>query len=1040
MRQSLRALSGRPTGLVALWLGALALCLLGGALLSGSSALHTSQRVARAGEVAAAELTPALLRADGTTLGLQARALLVHREIGFAWLRVRDAEGRAVAAAGRLESGTAAQLPSRLRRQLYQFISSEHRVPLLRDGLEIGTLEFGLLIGGGSVGAAGGRLGAGVLALLLGLPLLLWLSLRLKDAVRRDWSAGSATAAQSATAAVLQAGARDTAALTRAGSLPATAAGELLAVFNRGALFVDRNQSVQDLNAQAERLTGWTAAEARDRPLSEVLRLYRDDPERQVPLPLEGCYSGAQPRLQARYRLRGREGSLHEVDIDAGPVRDPTGYVGGVIVSLSAVPGDDRLLQKISPAATPEPEPDRRQLSQMLLDQVLECVVTTDSQDRIQFANGRALENFGYSLPELRGEHISRLLPEPFLRRPQARIADFALNLPDAEPPAVTARRRDGSQYAATLVVHPVSFRGQQGHVVTVRPCSVPGADSQRLGPRLRHLLENSPDELYVADPDSLYIIAANRHALQHLGFTAEQLRQTTLLRLCPRLAPETLRGHITRLREGTDDIVELRGWHQRAEGSGYEVQSRLSLWSGEGTPVLLLAAQPLAAAGRPEAELREARLEFLNQHDALTGLPNRSLLTVRLNQAIAAAKDGVRPLALVHLALAGLDAVKQAHGHEVGDLLCKAVADRLSAAVRASDTVARLEGAEFALLLQPKQREDLAELLKRLQHLLTRPLRAGTHEITVDVQAGTAVYPGDADSAEPLMRHAEQALRAAMARGPGAVARSPAPVAMAAGTAEPAAILRAAQDRGELAIQLQPLMDVRARLMVGAEVLMAWRYPGHSLLRTVEQLEQAGADPALSAALAPWVLERACEQQANWRNLELQSLPLLVNLTALPVAGRPTVQGIRSLLARYRVPPEQLIVMVHAGRLEALLLEVDSWLPVLRDLGLRLGVQDVDPARADLLRRADVDVVRLTPRSIAGLPASREASEQSMAIIHAGQRVGARIFASGVERAEQREALLALGCSIQQGRLLGEPLAPQEFARSLLRAEIGAI
>jgi diguanylate cyclase (GGDEF)-like protein/PAS domain S-box-containing protein len=1040
VRQSLRALTGRPAGLTGLWLAALALCLLGAALLSGSSAAQTAQRVARAGEIAAGELAPALLRADGATLGLQARALLAHREIGFAWLRVRDAQGRAVAAAGRLETGTAARLPSGLRRQLYQFISSDHRVPLLRNGLEIGSLEFGLLIGGGGLGVAGGRMGAGLLALLLGLPLLLWLSLRLKDALRRDWSAGSARMAQSATATVLQAGGRDAAALTRAGSAPATAAGELLAVFNRGALFVDRNQSVQDLNAEAERLTGWTAAEARHRPLSEVLPLYRDDAQRQVALPLEGCFSGAQARLQGRYRLHARDGSRHEVDIDAGPVRDPTGYIGGVLISLSVVPGAGRVLQTISPAAALEPEQDRRQLSQMLLDQVLECVVTTDSQDRIQFANGRALENFGYSLPELRGEHISRLLPEPFLRRPQARIADLALELPDAEPPTVTARRRDGSQYAATLVVHPVSVRGQQGNVVTIRPSAAAVAERQRLGPRLRHLLENAPDELYVADPDSLHLIAANRQALQHLGFSVEQLRQTTLLRLCPRLAPETLRAHVARLREGSTDIVELRGWHQRAAGSGYEVQSRLSLWSGEGAPVLLLAAQPLAAAGRPEAELREARLEFLAQHDALTGLPNRKLLMARLDQAIAADADGARPLALVHLALAGLDALNPAPANDVLDPLLKAVADRLSAAVRASDTVARLEGVEFALLLQPKRREDLGELLKRLRMLLTRPLRVGAQDITVDVHAGAAVYPGDADAAEPLMHRAAQALREAMARGPVLTSPPAAPVSMPAAATEPAMRLREAQERGELAIQLQPLMDVRARLVVGAEVLMAWRYPGHSLLRTAEQIEQAGADPALSAALAPWVLERACEQQANWRNLELQTLPLLVNLTALPLAGRHTVQGIRSLLAHYRVPPEQLIVMVHAGRLEALLLDVDSWLPVLRDLGLRLGVHDVDPARTDLLRRADVDVVRLTPRSIAGLPASREASEQSLAIIQAGQRVGARIFASGVERAEQREALLALGCHIQQGRLLGEPLSPQEFARSLLRSEIGAI
>jgi diguanylate cyclase (GGDEF)-like protein/PAS domain S-box-containing protein len=1035
VRRALPALTRHPAGLAGLWLGALALCLVGWVLLSGSGAAQPSSRVVRAGEVAAVELAPALQRQDQATLALQARALLVHGEIGFAWLRLRDAEGRAVAAAGRLESGAVARLPSGLRRSLYRLISTEHRVPLAQDGIELGTLEFGLLIGGGGFGALDGRMGLGLLALLLGVPALAWLSLRLKDSFQGGWSAGSPARAQAAADSVLRAGSRPAPAQAPA------AASELLAVFDRGALFVDRNQSVQDLNPLAARLTGWSPAEARGRPLSEVLRLFRDDPDRQLPLPLEDCFSGAQPRLQARYTLRARDGSLREVDIDAGPVRDTTGYIGGVLVSLSEAPTRGGMLQRIAPASALAPEQERRQLSQMLLDQVLECVITTDSQDRIQFANGRALENFGYSLPELRGEPIARLLPQPFLRSPQARVADFALSLPGMAAPQVVAQRRDGSQYPATLLVHPVSFRGQQGHVLTVRPLGAP-AGSHALGPRLRHLLENAPGELYVADPDSLHLVTANRRALEQLGFGVEQLRQTTLLRLCPQLAPETLRGHVARLREGASDIIEFAGRHQRADGSSYEVQSRLSLWTGEGAPLLLLVSQALTGAdARPEVELREARLALRTHHDALTGLPSRTLFMERVAQAIGDSGRSGLPFALVHLTLSGLGEINRTQGYDAGDQALRTVADRLSAAVRASDTVARLGGVEFILLLQLKQREDIGPLLERLQALLAQPMRIGGQDLALRASAGAAVYPEDADTAELLMRHAGHALREARERGPGEMRRyqpgvTPAPAA----PVEPAAQLREAQARGELGIQLQALIDVRARLVVGAEVLMAWRYPGHSLLRTAEQFTQAGGDPAQAGALALWALEQACEQQANWRNLELHALPLLVNLSALPLPGRQAAQAVRGLLARYRVPPEQLIVMAHAGALESLLVDADSWLPVLRDLGLRFGVHDVDAGRIDLLRRADVDVVRLTPRSIAGLPASREASEHSAAIIQAGQRVGARIYASGVERAEQREALLALGCPVQQGRLFGEPQTPQEFARSLVRAEAGAL
>jgi EAL domain-containing protein (putative c-di-GMP-specific phosphodiesterase class I) len=138
-------------------------------------------------------------------------------------------------------------------------------------------------------------------------------------------------------------------------------------------------------------------------------------------------------------------------------------------------------------------------------------------------------------------------------------------------------------------------------------------------------------------------------------------------------------------------------------------------------------------------------------------------------------------------------------------------------------------------------------------------------------------------------------------------------------------------------------------------------------------------------------------------------------------------------------VPAQHLVLLVNGADLEALLLEPDGWLSLARDMGLRLGVDDVASVRPDLLRRIDPDLVRLARATIAGLPAARQASEQTGAGIIAGQRIGALVLADGVERAEQREALINLGCYLQQGRLLGEPMAPRDFSRLLSRAEVGA-
>lgn len=1029
-------------GVALLWLLTFALCLSGWALLSGSQDNRQTQRVALAGEIASAELAGYLWRTEAPQLGPQVRALLVRDDVGFAWLRVRDTQGHAVASAGRLEAGMMASLPGGLRRRIYDLVSTEHRVTLWHDDIESGALEFGLLLAGGGTAGTGGRILAGMLLLTLGLPALLRLSLRLRMAFLEDWSAGGAAAARAATVAALEpAGRTAPASLPPAPRLP-PGARELLEVFDRGVIIVDRHQAVMELNPLASELIGWTAEQTRGRPLSEVLPLYRADLQRPVSLSLEDCFSGACERVQDCYYLRSRDGALREVNLDAGPLRDATGFVTGVLLSVSQTsPGG--VLQKIVPSQAPASPQESRQLSQMLLDQVLDCVVTTDSQDRIQFANGRALEAFGYRLTELRGEHISRLLPVPFLRRTQLRVADLVLTLPEMPDARATVQRRDGSSLVATLVVHPVSFRGRQGHVVTVRPLQVRAmaATGAGLGPRLRHFLASLPDEAYAVDADSLRLLAANPAAGANLGFPAGQLEGMTLLRLCPRLSPDTLRNDIARLREGDVDIVEFRSWHQRANGSSYAVSSRLSLWSGEGAPVLLLTAKPVEeAAARPDAALREDRIDFLATHDVLTGLPNQALFMQRLQQAVATPADKPRPFVLAQLALIDLDETCQEQGDEAGDRLIKAVADRLSVAVRSSDTVARAGADGFVLLMGGiHDRTEAAGLLKRLQQALSPPWPFGRRQAGISACLGAAVFPDDAQTPEKLLRQAGLALDEARARGPGhAQLYRSASEAESRAMAEPAGQLREAQLRGELGLELQPLHDVRARCIIGAEVLMAWQHPDHGLLRTAEQLRQAGGDAALAGALGFWILEQACEQQANWRNLELHALPLLINLSALPLADRRAAQALRGVLARHRVPPEQLIVMVNATELETLLLNADSWLPILRDLGLRVGVNDADAARMDLLRHADIDVVRLTPRTLAGLPESRDAADQTQAIIQAAQRLGARIFASGVERAGQREALLALGCHIQQGRLLGGPQDPRLFARTLVRSDSG--
>lgn len=944
---------------------ALGLCIAGGLLLSAPRQDVLAERVSRAGRIASTELAEPL-QSRSTDLNARTRALLVRRDVGFAWLRVRDANGHAVAAAGRLEPagrGATSKFGRDLRRSAYALISTEHRQMLVFEQREVGSLEFGLLIGAASVGAASGQLLFGLLALLIGIPALFFQSSKLFQSLRPIRVPSYDEPVPVIATMTPRLGRRLAEISTeaaRAAPVLTPAVNEVLSAFKRGGIVVDREQLICEMNPLAEHLSGWLLAQARHRPLKEIFQLFNADLQRSVTLPLVECLSGTLDRSGNNYFLRNRDGNVLEIELTLAPVREAAGPITGVLITVNEVAKKPDLLQRItSTVAAPIQDPPG--LSRVLTDQLLENVITTDSQDRIQFANDRALATFGYSLVDIRGEPIGKLLPQPFMHLSRARVSDYALVLPQTPAARAVARRRDGSKFDVSLEVHPVGSGQHTGFLITVRPA----ATAQEPKPDMK---------------------AENR---------------------------------VERLAEVARVVADA-------------IQPGNSKSSG---PHTFLA----------DTAQSDAKLDFFAYHDALTGLPSRSLFMNRLEHVLTSADAGRSGFAVVHLALSAFADINQRYGSDVGDRLLKTVADRLSAGVGPADTVARVEDAEFLLLLQgSSRREEVTTTLKRIQSTIAQTFRAGTHPLEIDASFGATVYPEDKSSPELLLQHASLALQEAQAkslrRGKGQIqvyrenfATRQLP------SDEFAARLKAAQTQGQLEIEFQAITNVRSRQIVGVEVLLSWRQDG-GVLRTAAALKHAGLSDAFIAALSEWVIEGACAHYGNLHNLELPELPLLFNATALPITGRAVLHKLRGVLAKYRVPAKQLIFMINADELEALMLRPDSWIPLARDLGLRIGISDVTIEQLDLLRRADVDVVWLSPSVTAGLLTSEQATQRVKAIIHAGQRVGAQIFSSGIERAEQRETLLELGCYLQQGSLLGEVMRPRKFFRLLARAEVGAI
>ena len=289
---------------------------------------------------------------------------------------------------------------------------------------------------------------------------------------------------------------------------------------------------------------------------------------------------------------------------------------------------------------------------------------------------------------------------------------------------------------------------------------------------------------------------------------------------------------------------------------------------------------------------------------DPLTGLPNRVLLLDRLNQGLARAQRGGEPMAVMLLDLDGFKDVNDALGHAAGDRLLRQVGDRLTAMLRAADTLARLGGDEFALL-QPSVRRaaDAEALAAKLLAALGAPFDLDGQEVHVGASIGIALFPGDGENAETLLRHADLALYRAKAEGrAGFRFFAPAMDAAVRARLELSRELRQALERGEFVLHYQPQLDIASGRFVGAEALVRWQHPDRGLVPPGEFIPLAEAT-GLIRPLGAWVLREACRQAAVWRAAGLDVV-VSVNLSPAELCGQGAPPRIGQALSQSGLEP----------------------------------------------------------------------------------------------------------------------------------------
>lgn len=426
-----------------------------------------------------------------------------------------------------------------------------------------------------------------------------------------------------------------------------------------------------------------------------------------------------------------------------------------------------------------------------------------------------------------------------------------------------------------------------------------------------------------------------------------------------------------------------------------------------------------------------EASLNNLAHYDPLTGLPNRRLFQDLLAKALARAQRSGRPAALYFLDLDRFKVINDSLGHGVGDLLLKAVAERLRACLRTTDVVARLGGDEFTVIAEDLTGpEGAGAVARRMLEGLAAPLTLEGREVHVSASIGIALYPADATDIARLLANADAAMYAAKEPRNGYRFYS---VELNQRTSERLVLetqLRQALQRGELILHYQPLLDFRSKETVGVEALIRWHHPERGLVPP-DQFIPLAEETGLIVPIGEWVLRTACAQVRGWQAAGHPALRLAVNLSRRQVVHGDLVDVVARALKDTGFDPGRLELELT----ESLLLDhstgVLDTLRALHRMGVRVSIDDFGTGYSSLsyLKHFPVDRVKIDRAFLRSIPSDNRDASIVKAIITLAASLSLKVTAEGVEEAEQAEFLLAQDCFEMQGFLFSPPLPVERCA-----------
>ena len=772
----------------------------------------------------------------------------------------------------------------------------------------------------------------------------------------------------------------------------------------------DLDSIVTGWNQGAENIFGYTADEMLGNPIQI---LFPDDRMNEETFILDRIKNGESVSHFETVR-KHRDGHLINVSVTISPIRNAS----GVIVGASKIARDISDRVRLASAS---------QQLELIVQSSDDAIIGKTLHGLVTSWNAGAERMFGYTSSEMVGAHIDRIIP-PERKIEEALILERLRNGHAIDHFETIRLHKNGVEVYISVTISPI--RDQSGQIIgaskIARDITQKRAAEQHL--RLTSSVFTHTNEGIVITDAHGKILDVNDAFVRITGFDkSEVLGKLPLMFRSGRQGPEVVDALLNNLK--LQDHCQGEVWSRRKDGEAYAGLLTIStVRDATGTVQNYVGI----FADITALKLQQDRLEHVAHFDPLTDLPNRVLLTDRLNHAIAMARRNSHSIGILYLDLDGFKKVNDAHGHDVGDDLLVELAKRMKGALRSVDTIARMGGDEFVAILEDVQSTVLCvDLAQRVLQACAAPVEINAIPLQVSASIGVTLFPQDESDAEQLLRHADQAMYEAKQAGKNryqlfdtvrhAEVRS---------RGEQLDLIANGLRERQFLLHYQPKVNMRTGTVIGAEALVRWEHPVLGLLSPAAFLP-AIEGHHLSDALCEFVMLSALDQATQWARSGL-SLVVSVNVGARQLQQTEFPERLARYLAMF---PE---VQPHDFELEVLetsdlqdITGVTDIMQRCRRLGVRFAVDDFGTGYSSLtyLKRLPAGVLKIDQSFVRDMLDDHEDLAIVQGVIGLAEAFHRDVLAEGVETVAHGVKLLEMGCELAQGYGISRPMPPERMA-----------